>query len=356
MSDNSDDEISNVSQSKAAGLGCDPDTQRLCNILENQDQLYIACHLDPDPDAIASAAGLRKIAKHTGVSNVKIVYGGEISHQENRAMINLLDIEMKSYEDASLSDKDQVVLVDHSSPAQNSPIPTEVMPLIVIDHHSQSDVKGDYVEQLPHIGATATVIGTHLQNLSISSTERIATALYFAIYTETRGFTRGITPAEHEIAARLSEKVDYGLVRQIQGTEFTQETLDGINVAITNREIRGSCLVSFTELCDERDVLPQAADYLLRLEGVTTSVVFGVVNETVQVSARTTNGNLDIGKVLHEALNDIGSAGGHDYMAGGEIPLGIFAEEIQHDDQVNLIDDVLRSRIFGALEKWTIKT
>jgi D-arabinose 1-dehydrogenase-like Zn-dependent alcohol dehydrogenase len=54
-------------------------------------KLGIFTHDNPDPDAISSAFALKEIAKHYGVE-ADILYFGEIMHQENRSMVNLLEI------------------------------------------------------------------------------------------------------------------------------------------------------------------------------------------------------------------------------------------------------------------------
>lgn len=48
----------------------------------------------PDPDSIAGATALSVIAQTLGFKT-QIVYGGEITHHENRAFVNLLGIDLK---------------------------------------------------------------------------------------------------------------------------------------------------------------------------------------------------------------------------------------------------------------------
>jgi len=56
-------------------------------------KLAIIVHDNPDPDAISSAMGLKEIADSVGVK-ADIIYKGVIGHHENKAFVNLLDIEM----------------------------------------------------------------------------------------------------------------------------------------------------------------------------------------------------------------------------------------------------------------------
>ena len=114
--------------------------------------------------------------------------------------------------------------------------------------------------------------------------------------------------------------------------------------------MRGSVLISGIGRTSERDALPQAADYLATLEGVETAIVFGVVDDGIQLSARSTDPRVHIGDVLNEAFADVGSAGGHREMAGGEVPLGIFADYTSDDVELfAIVDRVMSARLIAEL-------
>ena len=67
----------------------------------------------PDPDAISSALAYREIAAAFDVA-VDILYEGLISHPENLALVNLLEIELTPYhEEVDLADYDAAVFVDN---------------------------------------------------------------------------------------------------------------------------------------------------------------------------------------------------------------------------------------------------
>ncbi|MFO7833108.1 MAG: NAD-binding protein, partial [Halohasta sp.] len=74
--------------------------RQLADILESTDgRLAILTQDNPDPDSIASATALQAIAAEFSV-DADILYDGEIGHQENRAFVNLLGIELLAREDA----------------------------------------------------------------------------------------------------------------------------------------------------------------------------------------------------------------------------------------------------------------
>ncbi len=159
-----------------------------------------------------------------------------------------------------------------------------------------------------------------------------------------------MTSEEYEAAGWLHEYADDALLRTLSNPSVTGATVDAIAEAITNRTVRGSVLISGIGRTSERDALPQAADYLATLEGVETAIVFGIVEDGIQLSARSTDSRIHIGNVLDGAFPDVGSGGGHRGMDGGEVPLGIFADYTADDRQLlAIVDRVMTARLVAEL-------
>ena len=138
--------------------------------------------------------------------------------------------------------------------------------------------------------------------LDVEINERIATALLFGIHRETLNFIRRATTYEHAAACTLRPAANRDLINTLSNSVFIPETLDGIGNAILNRKARGSCLVFFIGQITERDILPQAADYLLQLEGISTAAVYGIVADQIHLSARTSDSRLHISDLLDDAF------------------------------------------------------
>ena len=325
----------------------------LFDLLADADTLTVVCHNNPDPDCLASALALGRIAVSAGIDEYDIFYSGEISHQQNRAFVNLLDIDLSTFDEDAVRDRDQgdvLAFVDHSTPGENNEVPEDVEVDVVIDHHPAEDVRARFVDHRVDAGATATILTEYVRELDVAVDETLATALLFAIRRETLGFLRGVTPLEYEAAAFLHERADEDLLHKLSVPAVSGATVDAIADAIENRSVHGSVLLSHVGRTSERDALPQAADYLATLEGVDTAIVFGIVTDDIQVSARSTDSRVNVGRVLNDAFGDVGSAGGHQEMAGGEIPLGIFAG---YDDDgpplVAVVERVVTARLFDVL-------
>ena len=322
----------------------------LASVLETTESLVIVCHDNPDPDCLASALALEAIANEQDVGEVTITYGGEISHQQNRAFVNMLDIALTSLETTALDDYDCLGFVDHSQPGANTSVPARMAPDIVVDHHPGESVDTTYEDIRPQIGATATIFVEYLRDLEIELTTRLASALLFALHRERLDFVREPTRREYEAALAVYPDADLETLEQLYGSAFSPGTLDAIGRAIATRERRGSSLVASVGKTAETDALPQAADYLLNLEGVNTVLVYGVVEDAIRLSARSIDPRVHIGETLQRGYDELGEVGGHHDMAGGRIELGLFADEDDDADELlAFVGNRLTRRFFDAL-------
>jgi nanoRNase/pAp phosphatase (c-di-AMP/oligoRNAs hydrolase) len=325
----------------------------LYDLLADADELTVVCHNNPDPDCLSSALALGRIAATAGIDERRILYSGRISHQQNRAFVNLLDLDLQPFDPALVRDRPEgslLAFVDHAVPGANNEVPSDTPIDVVIDHHATEEIDARFVDHREAVGATATILTEYVVELDVTVDSTLATALSFAIRRETLGFLRGATVAEYEAVIDLYDRTDFDLLRRLSTPSVSGATVDAIADAIHNRAVRGSTLVTHVGRTNERDALPQAADYLATLEGVQTAVVFGIVDDTVQLSARSTDPRVHVGNALAAAFDDVGSAGGHREMGGGEIPLGIFADyDLDDATFLDIVDRVVTRRLAAAL-------
>ena len=328
----------------------------LVNVIKESNDKEVAIFLqdNPDPDAIASGLTLKRICKFCDVES-SIYYGGTISHQKNRALVNLLDINLiniKTKEEVMKAVKSagKIALIEASIPSKNNILPLEVTPNLIFDHHQMdiSSVKGDFVDIQPDIGATATMMTKYIRQLNIKPDISLATALLYGIRTDTKEFTRNTTLDDFEAAGYLSPLVDTTVMSQLEFPPMRLETLDIIGRAIRNKRIRGSYLVSFVEFISDRDALPQAAEMMLQLEGVYTVLVFGINGDKVQLSARSSDTRVNLGLILQSAFGELNS-GGHATMAAGSINLGILGDANDRTSLLKVTSDAIRKKFFSAV-------
>jgi nanoRNase/pAp phosphatase (c-di-AMP/oligoRNAs hydrolase) len=313
--------------------------------------LGVFTHDNPDPDALASAVALVAVAAAVGV-DAEVCYYGEISHQENRAFVNLLDIDVRALADDELPDYGGIALVDHSRPGVNDQLHPDTPVDVVVDHHpTEAPVEARFVDLREEAGATSTLLTDYVRQFGVDPQGTVATGLLYGIRVDTRDFRREVTVADFEAAAYLLPHADTDTLERIETPSIGGETLDAIAAAIEERRVEGAALASSVGPVGDRDALAQAADRLLGMEGITVTMVCGYTDGTIYVSARARGTDVDLGAVLRRAFDEEGSAGGHTDMAGAQIPLGVFEQLADDDDLAAIVADRVTGRFFEALRE-----
>ncbi|GAB7095100.1 DHHA1 domain-containing protein [Halolamina litorea] len=320
-------------------------------LLAAEEPVAVVAHDNPDPDAIASAIALCKLADRIGV-DARPCYHGEISHQENRALVNLLDLPLIHLENGDIEEYGGVALVDHSRPGINDSLPEETEIDVVIDHHPpRGPVDGEFVDLRSGVGATSTLLTEYLDRFDVPPDTTTATALLYGIQVDTKEFTREVSGADFAAAASLIPAVDADTLSRVESPSLSIETLSVLASAIENRTVRDGALSTCVGEIRDRDALAQAAERLLDMEGVQITLVYGFMEETIYVSGRARGSGLDLGETLRDAFGAIGDAGGHADMAGAQIPLGILAETGPDltGSLTEVVWEVVDERFFDAL-------
>lgn len=316
-------------------------------------KLAIVLQDNPDPDSIAAGIGLKTYAEPLGVES-ELIFSGRIGHQQNRALVNTLNAEMRRAEEVDFGDYEAYALVDVSTHG-NCSLPEDISPTIIVDHHAytSSRAQAEY-EDIINVGATATIVANYLKYSELEIDEQLATALAFAILTDTSNFTRGGTSLDFSTLENLLPLLSNELLQTFQSPPLSADTMEVIRKAIRSSRVKEGYLISNVGEVKDRDAIAQAADYLLRREGTLTTLVYGIEGDWVYISGRTRDVRLHIGKTMEELYGDIGSAGGHSTIGGGRVPLDEF--EASKDDKKALRGDIDRAigrkfwEAFGALK------
>ena len=331
---------------------------RLLRLFRSVDTVTVLMHPNPDPDAMATAVGVANLAERAGADPV-IQYPGEIRHQENRAFRTVLDLDLDNIENASELASPTVVLVDHNEPRGFDGC-DGVDPVAVIDHHPGSGAGSRITDVRPEYGAASTIVAEYHDVLGFEPVDDpkrspddplarpVATALMYGILSDTSHLTKGASRAEFDAAAYLSGGIDEDSLDRIANPEVDAEVLDVKARAITERQVQGPFAVSHVGTVSNVDAIPQAADELLHLEGVTAVVVSGEKNGTIHLSGRSRDDRVHMGQILEAAIEGIpmSGGGGHARMGGGQISADHMAGLGPSE---GLTMDDLHDRIFSAM-------
>ena len=326
----------------------------------------------PDPDAISSALAYREIANVFEITT-DILFEGLISHPENLALVNLLEIEITPYsEDVPLTLYDAAVFIDNQGTTtrltgrlKEAGVPT----LAVIDHHDPQDLLEPLFSDIRLVGAAATLMSEYLESgvflqldVGDSRHTQLATALMHGLQSETSGFVHA-GRAEFAAAGFLCGFVDSDLLERVLCVQKSRGTMDVIQTALAERVIRGGFSIAGVGYVryGDRDAIPQASDFLLTEENVHSAVVYGIIRgedgrELVTGSLRTTNATLGVDGFLKKALGRDARGrphgGGRSRAGGFEIDLGFLAtgelDEAETEAKWSLFDNQIRRRLFLA--------
>ncbi|MBD3236747.1 MAG: hypothetical protein GF330_08595 [Candidatus Eisenbacteria bacterium] len=299
--------------------------QRLLQHLEPARRLLILTHDNPDPDALASGWVLRTIVRRRLGLRADLAHGGIIGRAENRALVRLLRIPLRRLGEIRLraARYDAIALVDTQPAAGNNLLPAGRLPDVVIDHHPvrRATREVPFVDVRPGYGACASMLFEYLRAAGLLEDRRLATALFYAIRSETQNLGREATSGDRGAFQALFPRVDNRLIARIEQAPIARDYLALLNSAFEATRLYGSLSVTRLGRMPYPDVAAELADLLLRIDEVRWAFVSGIYRDRLYLSIRTSQRRRNAGRLLQRVVGDAGRAGGHGMMAGGSVPL-----------------------------------
>ena len=289
------------------------------------DRVLILLHNDPDPDALASGLALRNLLRRTKTTAIIGAVQG-VTRPENLRMANMLDIHVERVTPASFQEFDRIATVD-VQPHYFGGMLDRVD--LVVDHHPEQtgysavfkDIRADY-------GSTSTILTEHLRAVDVNISERTATAMLYAIKSDTLFFARHTNRVDLEAFTFLYPLADAALIRKMEGAEITLERLDYVTRASQGGIMRDQVFCAFIGEAPREDFIPYTADFFLQLEDVKWTIVAGIVNGCFIVSVRNLGYSRNAGEFVKRWFADIGSAGGHRAMAKAVVRVEKFRQKV----------------------------
>ncbi|WP_193309701.1 bifunctional oligoribonuclease/PAP phosphatase NrnA [Halorubrum halophilum] len=335
---------------------------RFRRLLAERDEIAVLMHPNPDPDAMSAALGVASLAEQLGV-DATVQYPGQIRHQENRAFRTVLDLDLDPIAHVSDLAAESVVLVDHNEPRGFAGA-DGVLPFAVVDHHPGDGAGESFTDVRTDYGATASVIAEYFKendatpvppdkhesetDSDLTLPTDTATGLLYGILTDTKHLTVGASEPDFAAAAYVYPGVDQDRLDRIANPAVDAEVLEVKARAIAGRRVEGSFAVADVGGVNNIDAIPQAADELIQLEGVTAVIVIGERDGTVHLSGRSRDDRVHMGNAIDTVVSERenGDGGGHSRMGGGAIAPTIDPtsdEEPETVDRDALADDLFRA-------------
>jgi len=289
--------------------------------LRGKGKTIIIIHDNPDPDSLASAMALRHLIAMKLSKDAVIAFSGMIGRSENIAMAKELEITLIPLQMVELDEFSVVCMLDTQPGTGNNSLPADCRVDIVIDHHPLReatkacrwvDVRDDY-------GVTATILYEYLVAQKITIGTKLATALYYALKSETQDLGREANQPDREAYLRLFPVANKRLLFEITNPKLPVEHFRTIHSGVENAIIYGKLLVANLQAICFPEVVSEIADYLVRLEGIEIVLSMGHYNDEVILSLRTTSTHLNAGEIIKRLVAGRGVGGGHGMMAGAKL-------------------------------------
>jgi nanoRNase/pAp phosphatase (c-di-AMP/oligoRNAs hydrolase) len=311
--------------------------QQYQRYFSDADRVLILLHNDPDPDAMASGLALRNLLRRTKTTAIIGAIQG-VTRPENLRMENLLDIHVDLIQPEAIAGFERVAMVD-VQPHYFGGLIDRVD--LVIDHHpEQPGYSAIFKDIRQEYGSTCTILTEHLRSVDVNISERTATAMLYAIKSDTLFFNRQANRVDLEAFSFLYPLADAAMIRKMEGAEITLERLDYVMKAVQSKRLVEQVFCAFLGSTPREDFIPYVADFFLQLEDVKWTIISGIVNDTLIVSVRNLGYTRNAGEFVRKWFADIGSAGGHRAMAKAVVPIGAFREKYG-----NLQGDAINDKI-----------
>lgn len=290
-------------------------------------RLFVAVLGSPDPDGLASAWALKKMASLVG-TEMDVLTFEVVSRPDNIAFLNQLGIPYRQVT-AKLPRVKYAgyAVVDRQNAHLPVPVPRNLPLLIHIDHHSEMATGARFTEQYPSFGSTCSIMAWHFTkavqqyNPDLAEVRRIATALMFGIRTDTSDFLNA-GAVDFEAASKIAGLTSPELVRNLVFTPLGRPFLDSLSKALSSTKSQDGLLVAYAGNVARRsrDTIGQTADFLIRADKTDVAVVFGLVNGMFVGSLRARTPEINPYEFLDDSLsNKLGfpvDCGGRTFAGG----------------------------------------
>ncbi len=302
--------------------------QKLKESLKDVKKLTVLAHDNPDPDSISCAVTLADIVTQVFGIPATAGYHGIVGRAENREMIRALDLKIRRLGKTGVKASDAIALVDCQPFTGNITLPKNANPVVVIDHHApRKTTKSAFIDVREGYGATATILGEYLLVSGMAMTSQLATALCYGISSETQRLGRDASQHDMAIYLALFADANKKTLSQIEFPKLERHYFSTLNRALHQAYVYKNAVISYLGEIAEPDFVPIVADLLLRCERMSWSLSMGRYKSQILFSLRTTRKNSDCGNFLRALIGKRGTAGGHDLIAGGQIPCADLNDE-----------------------------
>jgi nanoRNase/pAp phosphatase (c-di-AMP/oligoRNAs hydrolase) len=314
--------------------------------LASAEAVAFVSHVHPDPDSLGSMLGLAHLVETCLGRPTRLIRDGLISRAENRAMVELLEVDLEPIEEVIWRPGEVLVMVDSQPNTGRHSFDGDVPLYAVIDHHATPGaLEGiPFVDVRQDLGATCSLVTSYLREQEVELTQRVATALLYGIETELSGYPREASALDDEAQLFLYPLADKDMVARIRNARLPQSYFECLVQALQSSFIYDRLIISWVNELPQPELAAEVVDFLIRFEEVDWAVCAGVFEDKLILSVRAGVENAHAGDMLRHVVGKLGRAGGHDRRAGGTVYLPSTSRSAIDEMQAEL-----RRRLLKAL-------
>lgn len=276
---------------------------------------------NPDPDAIASAAAFKFLLKAIADCDSVVAYGGVVGRAENRSMLKYLGVSMRNVADAPLEKFDLVAMMDTQPGFGNNPVDDHTKVQVVIDHHARCGrMPGVRLCDIrPSYGATSTIVAEYVREAGLEIPPALITALTYGIQSDTQDLGRDASEADIRVFTELYPLADKRRLSRIENEQEPREYFTAVSRALRDCRTFENVATCWLGRMLNPDMTGEIADLLVRCDEVDWALCQGLHGGTLYLSIRTDFRSVDAGGVMKEIIAGLGTGGGHEMLAGGQV-------------------------------------
>jgi nanoRNase/pAp phosphatase (c-di-AMP/oligoRNAs hydrolase) len=322
-----------------------PKVLQLIRLLSDKKRILITAHAHPDPDALASCQALSTLLRQKlgNGAEVKVSFKGGIGGGLNEAFAKQTDLDPLPWDESTLSTWDAIILLDTQPSFANNPLPPDMVPLVIIDHHrgGRKHPTCAFCDIRPEVGAVSSIVFSYFMELEQKISPDLGATLLFAIEADLAGAAGQPGELDNIALSSLTLIADTRKLYKMRYLDLPQNFFVSYAQGLNNAVFYDSAVMSHLESVPSPERPAVIADFLLRFEQAKWSLVTGVMDGQLVMSLRTYPGQkMSAAELVKRLVRGLGEGGGHRAKAGAGIPLttGTPAE-------IDRLREVLRRRL-----------
>lgn len=323
---------------------------KLSSLLQYK-SIVIQCHDNPDADAICSGYVLyRYFDAHN--KKVRFIYSGNFEISKSNLVYLVKELQIPIEYVHRLRTKPDLLLMTDCQYGEGNVFKFNANEIAVIDHHQVSTNLPKANEVRSNLGSSCTVIWNLLkiENQDHLIDKRIATALYYGLYSDTNAFSEIAHPLDRDMVDSLD--YDKALILRLKNMNLTLKEARIAGVAMLGLEYHKvhNYAILRTESCDP-NILGLIGDFIVAVDTIDVCILYSVLSFGVKFSIRSCVTETRADELASFIAEGIGSGGGHTEKAGGllknELLMKKYPDYIELDDDTprHSINNIIRERM-----------